>query len=95
MCGPVSCRASFVLAASKTSLKGASRSGSKGGEGSKKTRSVLDAVHERETGKLRVRVNDGREVAATRGAAVEIALTNIGVVLFNPKIMVSVFGLHQ
>lgn len=58
------------------------------GSTSKSTRPVLDAVHERDEGNLRIRVNDGRQITATAGAAVEIALTNIGVVLFNPKTMV-------
>lgn len=57
-----------------------------GGEGKK--RPVLDAIHDRDTGKMRVRVNDGREISTTNGAVVEIALTDIGIVLFNPRIMV-------
>ncbi|CAM9822041.1 unnamed protein product [Ectocarpus fasciculatus] len=57
------------------------------GEDAKKARPVLDAIHERSTGKLRVRVNDGREMNATESAAVDIAITNIGVVLFNPRTM--------
>lgn len=48
-------------------------------------RPVLDVVHERETGKLRVRVNDGRLVETTR-SAVEINLNDVGAVLFNPKV---------
>lgn len=65
------------------------------GEDAKKLRPVLDAIHERSTGNLRVRVNDGREITAagTTGAtgtsAVDVALTHIGVVLFNPKTVVS------
>ena len=55
-----------------------------------KSRPVLDAIHERATGNLRIRVNDGREIGATRSAAVDIAIANIGVVLFNPKTMVSI-----
>eukprot|EP00903_Cladosiphon_okamuranus_P014240 g13229.t1 len=59
------------------------------GEDAKKLRPVLDAIHDRSSGNLRVRVNDGREITATAtGAspsAVEVALNNIGVVLFNPK----------
>lgn len=50
-------------------------------------RPVLDVVHERETGKLRVKMNDGRVVHATR-SAVEISLADIGAVLFNPKVQV-------
>lgn len=50
-------------------------------------RPVLDVVHERETGKLRVRVNDGRLVETTR-SAVEINLNDVGAVLFNPKVQV-------
>ncbi|CAN0406607.1 unnamed protein product, partial [Ectocarpus sp. 12 AP-2014] len=57
------------------------------GEDAKKARPVLDAIHERATGKLRVRVNDGREMSTTESAAVDIAITNIGVVLFNPRTM--------
>lgn len=63
------------------------------GEDAKKLRPVLDAIHERSTGNLRVRVNDGREItAAATGAspsAVDVALANIGVVLFYPKTVVS------
>lgn len=63
------------------------------GEEAKKLRPVLDAIHERSTGNLRVRVNDGREITATAtGAspsAVDVALANIGVVLFYPKTVVS------
>ena len=61
----------------------------------KKSRPVLDAIHERTTGNLRMRVNDGREIGATRSAAVEIAISNIGVVLFNPKTMVSTRILYK
>ncbi|CAM9716472.1 unnamed protein product, partial [Sphacelaria rigidula] len=48
-------------------------------------RQVLDCVHERGTGKLRVRVNDGRVIKAIR-SAVEIVLVDIGPVVFNPKL---------
>lgn len=58
------------------------------GEDAKKSRPVLDAIHERATGKLRVRVNDGRDMNTTESAAVDIAITNVGVVLFNPRTMV-------
>ncbi|CAM9895073.1 unnamed protein product, partial [Ectocarpus sp. 8 AP-2014] len=57
------------------------------GEDAKKARPVLDAIHERATGNLRVRVNDGREMNTTESAAVDIAITNVGVVLFNPRTM--------
>ncbi|CAM9806300.1 unnamed protein product [Scytosiphon promiscuus] len=57
------------------------------GEDAKKLRPVLDVIHERSTGKLRVRVNDGREITAKESSAVDIALTHVGVVLFNPKTM--------
>lgn len=57
-----------------------------GGEGKK--RPVLDAVHDRDTGKMRIRVNDGREINTTNGAVVEIALADVGIVLFNPRTMV-------
>lgn len=63
------------------------------GEDAKKLRPVLDAIHERSTGNLRVRVNDGRDITATATAAspsaVDVALTHIGVVLFYPKMVVS------
>lgn len=61
----------------------------------KKARPVLDAIHERDTGNLRIRVNDGREISATGGASVEIALVDVGVVLFNPKTMVRVKPLQN
>lgn len=59
------------------------------GENAKKLRPVLDAIHERSTGNLRVRVNDGREMTATGTSVVDVAITHIGVVLFNPKTVVS------
>ena len=60
--------------------------GGSSNEGSKK-RPVLDAIHDRDTGKMRVRVNDGREINVAN-SIVEIALANVGMVLFNPKLMV-------
>lgn len=59
------------------------------GEEAKKLRPVLDAIHERSTGNLRVRVNDGREITATATDAVDVSLAHIGVVLFYPKTVVS------
>lgn len=59
------------------------------GEDSKKLRPVLDAIHERATGKLTVRCNDGRQIKAEDSNAVDVAITHIGVVLFYPKTVVS------
>ncbi|CAM9689940.1 unnamed protein product [Pylaiella littoralis] len=56
-------------------------------EDAKKLRPVVDAIHNRSTGKLRVQVNDGRKLIAEENAAVNIPLVNVGVALFNPKTM--------
>lgn len=55
---------------------------------SHRVRPVLDAIHDRDTGKVRVGVNDGRVATATR-SAVEVVLSGIGAVLFNPRTQVS------
>lgn len=57
------------------------------GTKSHRVRPVLDAIHERDTGKIRVAVNDGRVATATR-SAVEVVLPSVGAVLFNPRMQV-------